>query len=400
MRRVVRETPIEVAGFRFGAASAGIKPSRKSDCGLIVADEPATVGAVFTRNRFAAAPVLVGRERVRGGRLQALFVNSGNANACTGGQGLADARRTCRVVGQELGLAPDLVAPLSTGVIGVPLPMARLERGVAATVKNASARGLWRFARAIRTTDAFSKVATETVRVGGRQVTVVGVAKGAGMIAPDMATLLVTILTDAALSPAQARWLAREVAGGSFNELSVDGDSSTNDSLYVLASGAAGNSIAQGRGPLGPLRRAAVQIGDRLARMVAIDGEGATKAVSIEVSGAASASAARRVAETVSRSLLVKTAFHGADPNWGRIACAVGYSGVAFEPSAVSIWIDDVAVFRRGGGCGGVAARARRRMMREEFSVRIKIGTGTGRARMITSDLSPAYVRFNSAYTS
>ncbi len=400
VKRVVRETPIEVAGFRFGAAACGIKASRRADCGLIVADEPVTAAAVFTRNRFAAAPVVLGRERVRSGRLQALFINSGNANACTGRQGLVDARRTCRVVGGHLGLSPDLVAPSSTGVIGVPLPMARLERGAAAAVKNASSRGIWRFARAIRTTDAFSKLSAETVRIGGRSITVVGVAKGAGMIAPDMATLLVTILTDAAVTAAQARWLAREVAGGSFNELSVDGDSSTNDSLYVLASGHAGNAIARDRGSLEALRRAAVGVGDSLARMVALDGEGATKAVSIEVSGAASTSAARQVAETVSRSLLVKTAFHGADPNWGRIACAVGYSGVAFEPTAVSISIDDVTVFRRGAGLSGVAARARRRMKREEFSVRIKIGSGPGRARMITSDLSPAYVRFNSAYTS
>lgn len=284
-------------------------------------------------------------------------------------------------------------------MIGVPLPMARVERGVAAAADDVSAAGLWRFARAIRTTDAFSKVAVERVRVGGRPVTVAGIAKGAGMIAPDMATLLVVLVTDAALSAAQARWLAREVAGGSFNELSVDGDSSTNDSLYVLASGLAGNPIARRHSELGGLREGAVRVGEALARMVALDGEGATKAVTIEVSGAPSVRAARSVAESVARSLLVKTAFHGADPNWGRIACAVGYSGVDFEPPQVSIWIDDVAVFRRGAGRSGTAARARRRMKRDEFRVRISIGRGPGTARMITSDLSPAYVRFNSAYT-
>lgn len=398
MRRVVRELPIEVAGFRFGAAACGIKPSRRPDCGLIVAEEPAAAGAVFTRNRFAAAPVEIGRERLRAGRLQALFVNSGNANACTGRRGLADARRICGLLGREMGVPPGLVAPLSTGVIGVPLPMPKLGRGVVAAVRSARTDGVWRFANAIRTTDAFSKVTTEVVRVGGRRVRVVGIAKGAGMIAPDMATLLVFVLTDARLSPAQARWLAAQVAGGSFNDLTVDGDTSTNDSLYVLASGRAGHGPVR-RSQLGGLRDAAVSVGDQLARMVALDGEGATKAVELTVSGARSAADARQVAEAVSRSLLVKTAFHGADPNWGRIACAVGYSRARFEPSRVSIWIDDVQVFRRGAGVAGAAARARRKMLREEFSVRISLGTGLGRARRITSDLSPAYVRFNSAYT-
>ncbi len=399
LKRVVRETPIRVAGFRFGASACGIKPSRRADCAVVVADEPAAVGAVFTRNAFAAAPVRVGQERVADGRLQALVVNSGNANACTGARGLADARRSCRIMAEHVGIGHELVAPLSTGVIGQPLPMARLERGIARAVRDATPGGAWRFARAIRTTDAFSKVVHERVRVGARRATVLGIAKGAGMIAPDMATLLVFLFTDAALSPAQARWLAREVGRGSFNELSVDGDTSTNDSLYVLASGRAGNRVARSRDALDGLRRTAVGVGERLARMVALDGEGATKAVEIDVTGAASVAAARRVAETLSRSLLVKTAFHGADPNWGRIACAVGYSGVAFEPRKVSIAIDDVVVFRGGSGVAGARARARRRMMRDEFCVRVRLGSGPGRARMITSDLSPAYVRFNSAYT-
>ncbi len=399
MRRRMRQEPIEVPGFRFGAAACGIKPSRRPDCGLVVADDPVPVGAVFTRNRFAAAPVVLGRERVAQGRLQVLFVNSGNANACTGPRGLADARRTTRLVGARLGVPASAVAPLSTGVIGVPLPMKKLERGIQAASGDASSGGLWRFARAIRTTDAFPKVAFERVQVGGATITVAGVAKGAGMIAPDMATLLVFLFTDATLSPAQARWLARCVAGGSFNELSVDGDTSTNDSLYVLASGRSGGPLRRGSADLDRLRVASVGVGERLARLVALDGEGATKAVSIEVSGAATRAAARRVVEVVSRSLLVKTALHGADPNWGRIACAVGYSGESFEPRRVTIAIGDVVVFRRGCGVAGARAAARRRMLRDEFSIRIELGDGPGTARMITSDLSPAYVRFNSAYT-
>lgn len=399
MKRVIRETPLVVPGFRFGAAACGIKPSRRSDCGVIVADAPAAAGAVFTRNRFAAAPVLVGREKVRSGQLQALFVNSGNANACTGKRGVQDAEATSALVAEHLGMRPSMVAPLSTGVIGVPLPMRKLERGVADAVEDVREDGLWRFARAIRTTDAFSKVASRTARVGGRTVTVAGIAKGAGMIAPDMATLLVFLLTDAKLTAPQARSLARDVARGSFNELSVDGDCSTNDTLFVLASGRAGNRLARGAEELKSLRKASVEIGRELATLVALDGEGATKAVSIEVEGASSPAAARRVAEAISRSLLVKTAFHGGDPNWGRIACAAGYSGVPFEPAEVSIWIDDVAVFRRGAGVSGVASKAARRMRNDCFSVRIRVGKGSGAASMITSDLSPAYVRFNSAYT-
>jgi glutamate N-acetyltransferase/amino-acid N-acetyltransferase len=399
LRCKVIEHPVEVAGFRFGWASAGIKPSRRPDCGLIVTEQPAAAGAVFTTNRFAAAPVELGRERVGKGRLQALFINSGNANACTGAVGVRDAARTSRMVAAELGIAPGLVAPLSTGVIGVPLPMGRIERGVRESARSARAGGIWKFARAIRTTDAFSKVAAQRIRLGGETVTVAGVAKGAGMISPDMATLLVFVLTDARLSSARARWLAREVAAGSFNQLTVDGDTSTNDSLYVLASGCRGPALGRSGQDLSRLRDAAVAIGERLARWVALDGEGATRAVRIEVTGAATMADARRVADAVGGSTLVKAALHGSDPNWGRIACAVGYSGARFEPGRVTIAVEDVVVFRRGVGVAGARTKARRRMAAEEFSIRIGLGAGRGMARVITSDLSPAYVRFNSAYT-
>lgn len=398
MKRGQRTQNVRVAGFRFGAATCGIKASGRPDCAVLVADEPAAAAAVFTRNRFAAAPVIVGREHVRSGRLQALVVNSGNANACTGARGVEDARHTCAAAADALGIAPRLVAPLSTGVIGVPLPMERLRAGLVEALSKARPNGLASFARAIRTTDAYSKIASETVLLGGKRVVVAGVAKGAGMIAPDMATLLVFLLTDAVLTPTQTRLVAQSVAATSFNTLSVDGDTSTNDSLFVLASGRAGNGPVA-RAALGSFLQAACRVGDRLARLVAADGEGATKTVTIDVSGAGSVAAARLVAVTVARSLLVKTALHGADPNWGRIACAVGYSGAAFDPAQVTIAIGGVPVFRRGGGVSGAAPRARAAMRREEFDIRITLGRGTGTARMITSDLSPAYVRFNSAYS-
>ncbi|HEY8518017.1 MAG TPA: bifunctional glutamate N-acetyltransferase/amino-acid acetyltransferase ArgJ [Candidatus Binatia bacterium] len=400
MKIDVVERPILVPGFRFGGVACGIKKSGAPDCAVLIADRPAAAGAVFTRNRFCAAPVLVGRERVRRGKLQALVVNSGNANACTGKQGLADAERACAAVAEALSISPTLVAPASTGIIGVPLPMDRLEDGIARAVAEASSDGLWRFARAIMTTDAFPKVASESVTIGRRRVTVAGIGKGAGMIAPDMATLLVFIVTDAAVDAATARWLAREVGARPFNELTVDGDTSTNDTLYLLASGAAGNPVVTGDGAVRrALARAVDAVAGEIARLVACDGEGTTKVVTIHVQGARSEADAVRVARTVGRSQLVKTAFFGADPNWGRIACAIGYSGVAVDPQKVSIRIGGVEVFRRGGGIASAAEAARAVMQRPEFDVTIRLGQGRAQARLRTSDLSHDYVELNSAYS-
>jgi glutamate N-acetyltransferase/amino-acid N-acetyltransferase len=396
----VVEREIVVPGFRFGGVACGIKKSGAPDCAVIVADRPASAGAAFTRNRFAAAPVLVARERVRGGRLQALIVNSGNANACTGRGGRSDAQRMCALAARELGVDPRLVAPASTGIIGVPLPMAKLEDGIARALADAREDGLLRFARGIMTTDAFPKVASETVTVGRRKVTVAGIGKGAGMIAPDMATLLVFLVTDAAVDRRSAAWLAREAGARPFNELTVDGDTSTNDSLFVLASGAAGNAPVAGDGAARRALGGAVgAVAREIARLVAADGEGGTRVVTIHVRGAASDDAATRIARTVGRSQLVKTAFFGVDPNWGRIACAVGYSGVAVEPEKVSIRIGDVQVFRAGRGLTAATEAARAVMARPEFEVRIDVGRGRGAARLVTTDLSHDYVELNSAYS-
>jgi len=396
----VVEREILVPGFRFAGVSCGIKKSGAPDCALLIADQPAAAGAVFTRNRFSAAPVVLGRERVRRGKLQALVVNSGNANACTGAQGMADAEHACAVTAGALGIDPGLVAASSTGIIGVPLPMSKLTVGIEQAVAAARHDGLWRFARAIMTTDAFPKVASATVPVGRRRVTVAGIGKGAGMIAPDMATLLVFLVTDAALDRRTAAWLAREVGARPFNELTVDGDTSTNDSLFLLASGAAGNAVITGDGPARrALARAVAEVAGEIARLVAVDGEGATRVVTVEVRGAATDRDATRVARAVGRSQLVKTAFFGVDPNWGRIACAVGYSGVAVDPARVSIKIGDVEVFRAGAGVSDAKEPARRVMGQLEFTVRIAVGKGRGKARVMTTDLSKDYVELNSAYS-
>ena len=400
MKKKVDERGVRVPGFRFGAASCGIKKSGLADLALAMADRPATVGAAFTRNSFRAAPVDVASERVRRGRLQAIVVNSGNANACTGRRGLADARRSCAIAARSLGIDEKLVAPASTGIIGVPLPMGAVSAGVDVAATSLDADGLGRFARAIMTSDAYPKIAHTKLSLGRRRVTVAAVAKGAGMICPDMATLLVFFFTDAVLGVREARSLARRICDRSLNALSVDGDTSTNDSLFLLASGDAGNSApAPASSALRSLEKAVDDLGWQIARLVAADGEGSTKLVTIEVSGAPSVEAARRVARTVGNSSLVKTAFFGSDPNWGRIACAVGYSGVPVEPERVSIRIGDAFVFRRGEGVGAGREKARIAMKRPEFSVRIDLGRGAAQARYVTGDLSTDYVRFNSAYS-
>ncbi len=397
MRLAIEERPLRVAGFRFGAAACGVKPGRRLDCGLIAADRPVAAAGTFTRNRFRAAPVELAALRLRGGRVQVLVVNSGNANACTGAGGRRAAARVCERAARLLDVAPALVAPASTGIIGVPLPWRRLERGLPRAVRDLAPGGVWRFADAIRTTDAFPKVAARSLRPGTGGPTMLGIAKGAGMIAPDMATLLVFLLTDARIDRATLR-AATAAATAEFNALTVDGDTSTNDSLFLLASGASGWK------PTGPRERgrflaAVAAVAGDLARQVASDGEGATKLVRVEVHGARTAEEARRVARAVGGSLLVKTALFGGDPNWGRIACAVGYSGARFDPRRVRISVAGVPLFRRGAVVPGARARARRAMRAREICVRIGLGAGAAAARLVTSDLSHAYVELNSAYS-
>jgi len=398
----VRETPIRVPGFRFAGVACGIKPSGKRDLALIHSETPAAVAGMFTRNRVKAAPVLIAARHVRRGRVQAVLVNSGNANACSGGAGARVAIAACRQAGIALGISPYAVVPCSTGKIGVPLPAVPMVRGIAAAVRALDPNGLWHAAHAMRTTDAFPKVASRRVRVGGRTVTIAGLAKGAGMIAPDMATLIVCILTDAAVPPTALRALTRAGAATSFNAITVDGDMSTNDTLLVLANGAAGNA------PLVPAsadgrrfgRELAAVMAD-LADMVVADGEGASKRVRITVQGATSDVAARRVAQSVARSSLVKTALYGGDPNWGRIVCAAGYAGVAVDPARMGVRIGGVPVLRRGEPAPDALVRRAAAVMRADaFTVIVDVAAGgRGAATVTTSDLTPAYVRFNSAYS-
>ena len=396
------EHPV-VSGFRFAAVASGIKPQNRPDLGLIAAETDAVIAAVLTRNRVRAAPVIVAAERLERGRARALLVNSGNANACTGERGITAARETTAAVADALGVSEDLVIPASTGVIGVPLPAERIRDAVPALIERLAADAVSGFAEAIMTTDRWPKIASVQILIGGkRTATVLGVAKGAGMIHPDMATTLAFVLTDAPASSSFLRKSLRRAADETFNAISVDGDTSTNDAIFALASGRVDAPNLRGEDrDARKFRDALRDVLRELGRSIVRDGEGAERLVTIEVVGSASEEAARKVAETVSRSLLVKTALHGADPNWGRILAAAGTAGVAFDPDKVELRFDDVVVVRRGVAVGPASEQdAREVMRRPEYTIRLKLGPGKARARDLTCDLGPEYIRINASYRS
>jgi glutamate N-acetyltransferase/amino-acid N-acetyltransferase len=396
-------SPAAVRGFRFCGVHGGIKKKGRRDFALIVADRPCAAAAVFTQNRCAAAPVLVAREHAKDGQLQAVMINSGNANCATGEQGLKLARWSCDELASRLGIAPSLVVPCSTGVIGQQLDHRVMARAIALGVDQLSKRGFGAAARAIMTSDAFPKWAERTVKVDGVDIHVTAMAKGAGMIEPHMATLLAFVLTDAKMSPAAARSMLEAGVARSFNLISVDGDTSTNDTCLIMASGeVAGVPID---GPQSPgyaaVAEAVAAVLEETARMVVKDGEGATHTVDIVVSGAASDAEADRVARRIANSPLVRCAITGADPNWGRLVMALGNTDATFEMNEIEVTVGGAALVKAGVVISEDALTAARRVMKSEnYELAIKIGSGSGSARVITSDLTAEYVHFNSAYTS
>jgi len=391
---------IRVPGFRFAGVHCGLKESGKRDVALIESDRPAVAAGVFTTNRVKAAPVLIGQERLRSGLVQAILVNSGNANACTGRDGEKVAREMTAIVARELGVEERLVVPSSTGRIGVALPRARTRRGVKLACCNLSPGGFHDALEGIMTTDAFPKFAIEKLTVDGRRVTIAGMAKGAGMIAPNMATMLAYVLTDCAISRTGLRRILSAALPVSFNSIVVDGDMSTNDTVLLLAGGAAGNRPVTPRSQeFGDLRDTFASLMRTLARYVVMDGEGATKVVDIVVRGARTVRDAERAADAVARSPLCKTAFFGGDPYAGRVVCAVGYSGARFDPARLDVYVGDVPIVRRGVEVTSrVEKRAGRVVAGREFTLSIDLNAGPASAQRMASDLSPAYVRFNSAY--
>ncbi len=390
---------IRVPGFRFAGVACGIKKGKKKDLALIFSERPATAAALFTLNRVKGASVIVGKKRVRRGKLQAVVVNSGNANACTGKRGLRDAERMCLETARRLEIDPALVIPSSTGLVGVSLPTDKVGAGIKEAASQLSPRSLLDAAEAILTTDRFIKVSVARCSLGGRIVVIAGMAKGAGMVAPNMATMLAYILTDAAVQLRCLQRLLSRAAIETFNCITVDGDTSTNDTLLFLANGVAGNrAVALGSKEEQVLFKAAKKVMKDLALKLVKDGEGATKLVEIRVEGSRSVAEAKKIALVVANSQLVKTAFFGADPNFGRIMVAVGYAGVPIKPEGVDVSFDGVAVVRRGVGINSREQEAARVLSRPSFKVRIHLHQGRESASVWTSDLTYEYVRINSAY--
>jgi glutamate N-acetyltransferase / amino-acid N-acetyltransferase len=387
-------------GFRAAAVASGIKPGRL-DLALLVADGPCTAAGVFTTNLAQAAPVLVSREHLAGGRARAIVVNAGCANAATGAAGLADAREAAEIVAHTVGCAIDEVVVASTGVIGVRLPMENVRAGIAEAARRISRLGGADAARAILTTDTKPKEVAVEFPVGDATCVVGGMAKGAGMIAPDMATMLAFFTTDAAVDASLLRRALVEAAGESLNRITVDGDTSTNDCAVALASGARPAPAIDREGPaFEAFRRALAEAARQLARMLVRDGEGVTRIAEVRVLGARTAAEADRVARTVAESPLVKTALHGGDPNWGRVLAAVGRSGVPLETGRVSIWIGDVHV-AEGGAARDYDEKAAADAMREDpVRLTIRLGEGGATGWLWTSDFSRGYVDINAHYRS
>jgi glutamate N-acetyltransferase/amino-acid N-acetyltransferase len=390
-----------IQGFRAAGVRCGIK-QRGLDLALIASELPAAAAGVFTRSSVVGAPVEVSRERVRRGRARAIVANSGCSNVAMGARGLRDARAMAAAAATATGAPDREVLVASTGVIGQPLPLAKLRAGIAAAARSLSPAGFARAARAILTTDTVPKLACARVRIGGREVKVGGIAKGSGMIEPDLATLLSFLVSDAAVAPAYLRRMLREAADRSFNRVTVDGEGSTSDSVLLLANGAAGAPLL--RGPLSPgAARFEHALGDltlALAREIARDGEGATRLVTVGVRGARSDAEAERAARRIANSLLVKTAVFGGDPNWGRILQTLGAERLRLSLSRTTVKLCGVAVFRAGAATGPAARRrAAARLSAPEVVIQVDLGVGRGRATLLTCDLSYAYVRINAEYT-
>jgi len=387
-------------GFKFSAVEAAVKKPGRLDFALIYSETPAVAAAVFTTNKVVAAPVILSKERMSAGRCQALVVNSGNANACTGECGMSAARETTRLVAEQLGVAAELIQVCSTGVIGVPLPMERIGAAVPALVAGLGQSTLDDLAAAIMTTDTFPKTAARNGVVNGVAYTIAGTAKGAGMIMPNMATMLAFIITDAAVDPLWLRQVFAVAADHSFNAITIDGDTSTNDTALIMANGAAGTPVLHDGAP-GAAEFVALlnEVLLDLAKAIVKDGEGATKFVTVTVKGAASHADAKKAAMAVANSSLVKTAFFGQDANWGRIFAAVGYSGAEVVQEKAELFFDAVQMVSHGVFVGGDAeTRGTAVLQQPEFAVTVNLHVGAGEATVYTSDLSYDYVKINADY--
>jgi glutamate N-acetyltransferase / amino-acid N-acetyltransferase len=390
-------------GFRYASVNCGLRKPPVLDLGLIVADEPVAAAGVFTQNRVQAAPVLLCKRNLQqaSGRIRAVVVNSRNANCSNGPAGMLAAEATAVAVARAVGCDPEQVMVSSTGVIGLPLKVHKILRAVPALAKEVerSAKAFNSFTRAIMTTDTRPKWAAATCHLGTRSVRVLGCAKGAGMIHPNMATMLAYIVTDAAIRPSVLQRAVEKVARTTFNAITVDGDTSTNDTFLVLASGAAGNSVVAGPGRAYRHFLAALhKVCHQLALQIVADGEGAKRVIEIEVRGAPTGRQAQRVARTIASSPLVKTMFAGGDPNWGRVLAAAGRAGVKFDPNRTDVYLGGLLACHRGTAHPFSEKLAHKRMMRELVPVMIDLHAGPGKSRVWTCDFTSDYVQINASY--
>lgn len=387
-----------VQGFKASAVVAGLKKGDALDIALIVSDREAAAAGIFTTNKVRAAPVILSERHLKNGKARAIIANAGNANACTGEAGLNDARRTAELVGQGLGISPEDVLVASTGVIGEQLDMHLIAGAIPGLTKALALDAVPLAAQAIMTTDSFPKISSFEGQAGGHTYRIIGIAKGAGMIMPDMATLLCFILSDISINSGDLKNALLSSVETTFNRISVDGDTSTNDTVLAMANGLAGNGDLRGE-DYDIFAEGLRNVMWDLARMIVRDGEGATKLVSVEVKNAFSPSDALRAVRTVANSSLVKTALYGQDPNWGRIMAALGRAEVEMREDRVDIWIDDVQIVAGGLGRGAEAEKlAAEIMTQNEFSLTVDLDEGAYHDRMLTCDLTHEYVTINADY--
>ncbi len=392
---------LPVAGVSLGVAEANIKRADRKDLLIIKLDEGATVAGVFTTNRFCAAPVTVAKAHLAAGKgIRALVVNTGNANAGTGEQGMAAARTTCAELAQLLGCAPEQVLPYSTGVIMEPLPVARIVAGMPQAIANLKADNWFDAAHAIMTTDIVAKAVSKQILIGGKTVTVTGISKGSGMIHPNMATMLGYIATDAAIAQPLLQQMVSEAANRSFNCITVDGDTSTNDALMLIATGKSGVQI--GEAERAAMQAAVSEVATVLAQAIVRDGEGATKFITIKVEGGKDEAECKKIGYAIAHSPLVKTAFFASDPNLGRILAAIGYAGVGdLDVERLKLYLDDVLVAEHGGRAASYREEDGQRVMKQsDITIRVELNRGAVNATLWTCDFSYDYVKINASYRS
>lgn len=399
MKRSPSYQTFTVPGFKFSGISAGIKKAGEKDLALIFSETTAVIAGVFTTNRIKAAPVRLSIDRIASQKGQAIVINSGNANACTGRQGLKDAQEMAERVAEGLGISPDLVHVSSTGVIGRQLPMKRIKKAIPEAIRMLSPYSIGDAASAIMTTDTFEKIASTRIKIAGRTGTIAGIAKGAGMICPNMATMLCFIVTDIAVRPGALDSALREAVKRSFNRLMIDNDRSTNDTVLIMANGMLDNKPIGKNSPFYlKFEDALSEVTYSLSRMIASDGEGATKLIEVIVKGAKTEADAEKVARAIAGSMLVRTAIHGNDPNWGRIMAAIGYSGVDVIEQNIDIYLNRCKLVSRGKGMKREGI-ARRSLARKEVIITVDLRIGRKSAKILTCDLTEEYVKINATYT-